>query len=80
MNYHQLIVKIYSIKTKVKFVMWLKGEGEESESDLSRVVPILLFLHYPLLLFSLQCQVILLFNCLLVFYPITYHHFSCINI
>lgn len=26
MNYHQLIVNIYSIKTKVKFVMWLKGD------------------------------------------------------
>lgn len=80
MNYHQLIVKIQSITTKVKFVLWLKGEGGESESDLSCVVSILLFLHYFLLLFSLKCQIILLFNCLLVLYPITYHHFPHNNI
>lgn len=47
MNYHPLIVKIYSIKTKVKFVIWLKGEGGNLfESDLSAVIPSLLVLHY----------------------------------
>lgn len=36
MNYHQLIVKIHSIKTKVKFVMWVKGEG----GKLSQTFPV----------------------------------------
>lgn len=80
MNYHPLIVKIYSIKTKVKFVIWLKGEGRGNlfESDLS--LSFLASSPYTtfLLFFSLQCQIIL-FNCLLVLYPITYHHYSHIN-
>lgn len=70
MNYHPLIVKIYSIKTKVIFVIWLKGEGGESVWVCSFCFILnFLILHYFLLFFNLQCQIIL-FNCLLVCMPL----------
>lgn len=78
MSYHQLIVKIYSIKIKVKFVMWLKGEGGIclSQTFPAWFLSSFCIIFYYSSVFSVRSSYYLFVSSL----SITYHHFSHINI